>query len=101
MKVEFGPGLYINVKEIKVIKADEPLVLIGNDVLSNDMGKWKFAHIGVHPRKEIGHIVFVGKQDTYTVQLHSWPIAASTLLAKLPANKALPKTHSDAIPPGG
>ena len=67
LKIEFGPGLYVFVDEIKVIKSEEALLLIGNDVLANNSGKWKFVSLGMHPRKGIGNMVFAGKRDTFTV----------------------------------
>ena len=45
----------------------EPLVLIGNDVLANGYGPWRFETLGIDRKTRIGQLVFSGRTDTYTV----------------------------------
>ena len=45
--------------EIKVIDTDEPLLILGNDLLAPEqLGDWEWLDIGRHPLTKQGHMIF-------------------------------------------
>jgi len=74
VRIEFGPGLYVCLKEIKVITSVELMVLIGTDILTDSTQQWRFTNIGIHHETRVGCIIFSGRKDVFTVMLSSWPV---------------------------
>jgi hypothetical protein len=57
--VQFAPGVYFKLKELKVFDYPEPLLLIGTDLLGfSPSTNCTFSYLGVNPISATGEVVF-------------------------------------------
>ena len=56
--LQFSARVTIRLPEIELVRTDDPLFLIGTDILGPRRVGWKFMHVGYCPRQEKGLIGF-------------------------------------------
>lgn len=57
--IKFSPRVEMTFPEMRVIAANDPLILIGTDVMKNlNRGSWRFLNVGYHPVSDIGLMQF-------------------------------------------
>lgn len=73
--IGIGPGIYLTVADIKVIKHRSPLLLLGTDVLVNSWNDWRFHTIGIDKvtKKGIMNLTKNSDDSDVTIELSSWP----------------------------
>ena len=54
----FSENVVLYLPEVKLVRGDDPLLLLGTDLLSPKWQGWGFMHVGYDPRNLLGVIAF-------------------------------------------
>ena len=99
--VRFDAQVVIPLVEVKLVKTNEPLILVGSDLIALPavMKDWKFKDIG-YDKHDIGTIRFhkCGSCHTRAVPLMSWPTMHPKMSAPCPYSAAHAKVHTHPKP---
>lgn len=76
---KFGGDVELTLQELKIIRHEEPLVLVGTDLLMGWEGDatCKFCFVGVHPRTRDGCMIAMKGDKIVEIALVGWPLPVS------------------------